>query len=99
MKNHTHNYIYIQELNAHINVFPCIQCKYATHGAVKMKGYMTNLRINDTEKVMIRDKFLEINKKLIMSGKVPIAESEMVHMLLQKALKQCQITDDGDIKI
>ena len=60
---------------------------------------MTNLRINDTEKTLIRDKFLEINKKLIMSGKVPISESEMVHTILQKALKQCQITDDGDIKV
>ncbi len=64
-----------------------------------MKNYMTNLRINDTEKELIRKMSIEFNKKLVNLGKMPLQESELVHKILLQALKKAQISENGDISI
>ncbi|OAM19342.1 hypothetical protein HMPREF2541_01680 [Eikenella sp. HMSC061C02] len=60
---------------------------------------MTNLRINDTEKELIRKVSIDTNRKLVNLGKMPLKESELVHVILQKALKRTQIDEEGNIEI
>ena len=64
-----------------------------------MQNYMTNLRIKDTEKELIRKVSIETNRKLVTIGKMPLRESELVHKILLKALKRTQISEDGEIEI
>ena len=64
-----------------------------------MQNYMTNLRINDTEKERVRKVSIDTNRKLGNLGKMPLKESELVHVILQKALKRTQIDEEGNIEI
>ena len=64
-----------------------------------MQNYMTNLRINDTEKELIRKVSIDTNRKLVNLGKMPLKESELVHLILQKALKRTHIDEEVNIEI
>ena len=64
-----------------------------------MQNYMTNLRINDIEKELIRKVSIETNRKLVTIGKMPLRKNELVHKILLKALKRTQISEDGEIEI
>lgn len=62
-----------------------------------MKSKM--VRLNEMEVEKVREKCIEINKKLIRLDKEPFKDSELVHILLDLALKNVYISKSGDIEI
>lgn len=57
----------------------------------------TSLRIKDGEQEKIRKKCIEINKILVRHEKAPLKDSELVHILLDLALDNCEISKNGEI--
>ena len=62
-----------------------------------MKSKM--VRLNEMEVEKVRQKCIELNKKLIRLDKEPFKDSELVHVLLDLALKNVYISKNGDIEI
>lgn len=57
----------------------------------------TSVRLNETEKELIRKKSIEINKKLISMGKQPLRDSQIVHEILEKALQKIEVGESGEL--
>lgn len=64
---------------------------------IKAKDKM--LRLNPTEAEAIRQKNIEVNKKLIAMNKEPLKESELTHKLIELALKNMYVNKNGEIEI
>lgn len=60
---------------------------------------MRTLRIKDSQQEPIRQLAVNFNKKLVNLGKQPLRDSELVHKLLDEALKRAEITQTGEITI
>lgn len=60
---------------------------------------MKTLRIKDSQKEPIRTLAINFNKKLVNLGKQPLRDSEIVHKLLDEAIKRAEISITGEIKI
>lgn len=58
-----------------------------------------NLRLNKYEQEKIREKSIEINKKLISKNKQPVKESELLHVLLKKTIKKLYVNENGEIDL
>lgn len=58
-----------------------------------------NLRLNKYEQETIREKSIEINKKLIAKNKQPVKESELLHIILKKTIKKVYVNENGEIEL
>lgn len=93
-------YTILQIHTRHINTSTClIGDKLHLHKIRKTLTMIQSLRFNNIEQEAIHSKWLEINKKLINSNKAPIQESEFVHLILAKALKDLKIEENGEVTI
>lgn len=59
----------------------------------------TNVRLSNKERELIREKCVEINKILIKNNKEPLKDSEMVHAILELAIKHVEVKPSGEIYI
>ncbi len=59
----------------------------------------TNIRLTKSEQTMLRNKSIEINKVLIMSGHIPLQESEIIHWLLEECINKLKAGNSGELKI
>lgn len=57
------------------------------------------LRLNDEEVESVREKAIEINKKLIRLEKEPIKDSELMHVILKLGTKNIIVNKDGEFEI
>lgn len=57
------------------------------------------IRLNEKEVEEIRNKCIDINKKLIRLEKEPLKDSELVHKIIELGLKNICITKEGDLEI
>lgn len=57
------------------------------------------IRLNAWEIEELRNKCVDINKKLIRLDKEPLKDSELVHKILELGLKNICVTKDGEIEI
>lgn len=57
------------------------------------------LRINAVESEKLRKKCIEINKILISLNKEPLKDSEVAHILLEKAMKNVSVNKYGELEI
>jgi len=57
------------------------------------------LRITKKEDKEVRKKCVEINKILVEAGKMPVRESELIHILLKMALENIQIDKNGKMYV
>lgn len=46
----------------------------------------TNLRLTIEEQEQLRNKSIEINKKLVSEGQAPLKESELMHKILKEII-------------
>ena len=60
---------------------------------------MKTLRIKDKQEEDIRLLAIKLNKKLVEQGKQPLRDSELMHILINEAIKRADITTDGRIEI
>lgn len=56
-------------------------------------------RLNIKERELIREKCIEINKKLINQSKEPMRDSELTHKILELALKNAFVNKNGELEI
>jgi len=55
------------------------------------------IRLNDDEQRLLSKRTRAINKQLVKRGDVPLRESEVVHLILNQALKDAlEEEEDGD---
>lgn len=59
----------------------------------------TQLRITKEEQKIFQEKCVEVNKKLIQMGKVPVRESELMHFVLKNAGKHVTVSSKGELII
>lgn len=87
----------------------CI-CVYATHvyklicrlGDILMSGNLgmaKTVRLSESEQEKIRQKAVEINKKLVEQMKQPLKDSELVHVILEEAISRIEVTKSGKVII
>lgn len=57
------------------------------------------VRMSDKEQEMLRKKCIELNKLLINRNLMPIKESELVHIILEKCIDETELTTSGQIKV
>jgi transposase len=58
-----------------------------------------SIRLNEIERKLIKKKSREINKKLVMSGREPMKESEILHEILEKTIERAELNGQGNIEI
>lgn len=60
----------------------------------------TNVKLNKWEQEVLTEKLILLNKKLVMRGHKPlIAESEIVHKIIEMTINRIGISEDGNLKI
>ncbi len=59
----------------------------------------TNLRFTKKEENNLRKKCIQINKILIDKNKLPIRESELAHIILDKSITYVKTDSKGEIYI
>jgi len=57
------------------------------------------IRLNAGEIEAVRNKCIDINKKLIRLEKEPLKDSELVHKILELGLKNISVSKDGELEI
>jgi hypothetical protein len=57
------------------------------------------LRLNDEEVEKVREKAIEINKKLIRLEKEPVKDSELMHVILRLGTENIIVNKDGELEI
>lgn len=57
------------------------------------------LRLNDEEVESVREKAIEINKKLIRLEKEPVKDSELMHIILKLGTENIIVNKDGELEI
>lgn len=57
------------------------------------------LRLKESESEAIRKKAVDVNKKLVNLGKEPIKDSELIHKLLDLAIKNVIVNKYGELEI
>lgn len=58
---------------------------------------MKTLRIKERQEEKIRKLAIEINKQLVQMGKQPLRDSEIVHSLLDQALNNAKLNQEGKL--
>ena len=58
---------------------------------------MEMFRLSKDEQKVLRDVGTSINKKLIMSEKQPVKDSELLHIILIDVLKRTNVNKRGEI--
>lgn len=54
----------------------------------------TAVKLNKWERQALSEKLIQLNKKLVMSGKKPLkAESEIVHKIIEMTLAKIEVRD------
>ncbi len=59
----------------------------------------TNIRLTKVEQEGIRQKAIEINKLLVKRGLEPMKDSELAHIILEKAIDHVHLNDRGEVVI
>lgn len=62
-------------------------------------GMPESIRLTKVEQKQINSKCIELNKKLMSRDKMPIKESELVHILLEKSISCVRVDENGEIYI
>jgi len=57
------------------------------------------LRLTKEEEKTLNKKCIEINKILIMSGGKPVKDSELIHLILNDALKRTKINKRNEVEV
>lgn len=57
------------------------------------------IRLNAWEVEQLRNKCIDINKKLIRLEKEPLKDSELVHKILELGLKNICVSKEGNLEI
>ena len=57
------------------------------------------LRLNDEEVEKVREKAIEINKKLIRLEKEPVKDSELMHVILRLGTENIIVNKNGELEI
>lgn len=54
----------------------------------------TAVKLNEWERQALSEKLIQLNKKLVMSGKKPLkTESEIVHKIIEMTLAKIEVRD------
>lgn len=64
-----------------------------------MTNMAKTIRLSETEQEKIRNKAVEVNKKLVEQMKQPLKDSELVHVILQEAIERLEVTKSGKVII
>ncbi len=62
-------------------------------------GMPASIRLTKTEQQQLHRKCIELNKQLMAKDKLPIRESELVHTILEHAIKKLHVTKSGYIEL
>ncbi len=54
------------------------------------------IRLNRKEEDALREKCVELNKMLIINNKEPIKDSELVHIVLDRGVKNVRLDEEFD---
>ncbi len=96
-------YTYIDECMLYVNRYAGIIAKDTlklTKHLKEMRSHMPKtVRITDSEEKALNKKCVELNKALISKNKMPVRESELVHLILEIAIKNIRIDKTGEIYI
>ncbi|MEQ1081450.1 hypothetical protein [Acinetobacter seifertii] len=57
------------------------------------------VRLNDKEQESLRKKCVELNKILINKNLQPIKDSELVHIILDQAIENVEISANGKVVV
>lgn len=64
---------------------------------MKQNSKMIRLKTKEVEE--LRNKCIDINKKLIRLEKEPVKDSELVHIVLELGLKNISVSKTGQLEI
>lgn len=64
---------------------------------MKQNSKMIGLKTSEVEE--LRNKCIDINKKLIRLEKEPVKDSELVHIVLELGLKNISVSKTGELEI
>ena len=65
----------------------------------KVMKMVKMLRLNEEEVEKVREKAIEINKKLIRVEKEPVKDSELMHIILKLGTENIIVNKDGELEI
>jgi hypothetical protein len=57
------------------------------------------LRLNVKEKELLRNKAVELNKKLIAKKCEPVKDTELAHLVLEQAIELAEVSEGGKVII
>nr|WP_096911232.1 hypothetical protein [Acinetobacter colistiniresistens] len=57
------------------------------------------VRLSESEQEKIRQKAVEVNKKLVDQMKQPLKDSELIHVILEEAINRIEVTKSGKVII
>lgn len=57
------------------------------------------VRLNDKEQELLRKKCVELNKQLINRNLQPIKDSELVHLILEQAVENVELSASGKLVV
>ena len=57
------------------------------------------LRLNSKEKELLRNKAVELNKKLIAKKCEPVKDTELAHLILEQAIELAEVSESGKVII
>ena len=52
------------------------------------------LRLTEREQELIRQKAIKVNKMLVNTGRQPLRDSELLHLILAKTIPHLDVVDD-----
>ncbi|OCX95271.1 MAG: hypothetical protein BFD77_08020 [Pseudomonas sp. CO183] len=55
------------------------------------------LRLSNAEQEALRQKCIEINKLLVKQGRMPLKDSELAHIILDKSVPCVQVNSMGEV--
>lgn len=74
---------------------------YISGEAINMKrdSMPESMRFTKQEQQLLHKKCIELNKQLMAKDKMPIRESELAHLILEKGLDAVIVTKSGSLEI
>ena len=66
---------------------------------MKREAMPESMRFTKQEQQLLHKKCIELNKQLMAKEQMPIRESELAHIILEKGLEHVNVTRNGSIDI
>ena len=85
---------------SHVSCKACIHVYLIYNEKIlRVKKMAEMLRLSSREKELLRNKAVELNKKLISKRCEPIKDTELAHIVIEQAVELAEVSESGKVII